>query len=89
MKRLLIAVVFVLSLPYVADYSVLRYRIARNSAFGTVTIKPYYAVPLKGNKTEFIFIPPETQSCIHSLFPHLGYSPCWYLSRQTRKRIDM
>jgi len=89
-KRVLIGAVVCLSLPYVADFLLLLRPIAGNrNVFGEVTIKPFYAVPQKDHKTEFIRIAPETQTCIHSLFPHFGYSPCWYLSRRIHKRIDM
>ena len=27
--------------------------------------------------------------CVHSLFPHLGLSPCWYLKRNSQKPIPM
>ncbi len=75
---------------YAADYLVLRYRVAVNrQPFGTVTVQPYYAVPQKDHKTEFLFDDPEDETCVHSLFPHLGDSPCWYLSRNKEKRIDL
>jgi len=54
-----------------------------------VKIQRYYAVGLKSRKTEFMFLEPENQVCVHSLFPHFGYSPCWYLSRRNVKRIDI
>ena len=58
-------------------------------AFGTVLVRPYYAVPLKDGKTEFIMLSPETRTCVHSLFPHFGAAPCWYLEGHKRQRIDM
>jgi hypothetical protein len=57
--------------------------------FETVRIQRYYAVGLKNKKTEFMFLEPENQVCVHSLFPHLGYSPCWYVGRGKVKRIDI
>jgi len=30
----------------------------------------------------------ESQSCVQSLMPHLGYPPSWYLKRKTTQRID-
>jgi hypothetical protein len=30
---------------------------------------------------------PQTELCVRSLFPHLGHSPCWYVSRRTVKII--
>ena len=89
-KRVLIGALIFLSLPYVADFVMLLRPIAgTRNVFGEVTIRPFLAVPQKNHKTEFIRIDPETQTCVHSLFPHFGYSPCWYLNRRIRKRIDM
>ena len=92
MKRILLIVVcglgFLLALAYVADYLVLRYRMSANrNAFGTVTLRSYYAVQEKNNRTEFVFKDSEDQTCVHSLFSHLDYAPCWYLRRHTEKQI--
>ena len=90
MKRLLIITLASLSALYIGDYVSIRYRLAKNRApFGVVTVQRYYAVPQKNRKTEFYFDQPETQSCVHSLFPHFGYSPCWYLNRKKIKQINM
>ena len=90
MKRLLIITLASLSILYIGDYVLIRYRMAKNRApLGVVTVQRYYAVPQKNRKTEFYFDQPENQSCIHSLFPHFGYSPCWYLNRKKVKQINM
>jgi len=70
---------------YAADYLIARSRGAR--AFDTVQVQPYYAVPLKDGKTEFMMLDPQNRTCVHALFPHFGYSPCWYLKRRTDQRI--
>jgi len=81
-KTALIAVAAFCALFYAADYAVLRYRAARGrNPFGTVQVQPYYLVPLKDGKTEFMFLDPQNQSCVRSLFPYMGLTPCWYLSR--------
>ena len=90
MKRILLIIGLSLFLLYLGDYLSVRYRIPKSrSQFGVVKIQRYYAVGLKSGKTEFMFLAPENQACVHSLFPHLGYSPCWYLSRRKVKRIDI
>lgn len=77
-------------LIYAGDYLSLRWRIPRNRpAFGSVRVHPYYAIPLKGGKTEIVSLDPVVRSCVHSLFPHLDANPCWYVQRHTRERIDM
>lgn len=88
-KPLLISVVAACALLYAGDYALVRYRVARNrDAFGTVEVQPYYAVPLKDGKTEFMFLKPENETCVHSLFPHLGHNPCWYTYKHRDKRIN-
>lgn len=73
---------------YLGDYLAVRFPGSR-SPFGSVNVQPYYAIHLKNKKTEFDFnVPPQTEVCVRSLFPHLGYPPCWYAMRQTQKRID-
>ena len=90
MKLVLKIALVSLSILYISDYALIRYRMAKNrSPFGTVTVQRYYAVPQKNRKTEFYFDQPQDQSCIHSLFPHFGYSPCWYLNRKRVKQINI
>jgi hypothetical protein len=89
MKRILIIAILSLSLLYGGDYLALRYRMAKNTGLGSVTIQRYYAVKQKDGRTEFMFTDPLTQGCVNSWFPHRGYTPCWYLVRHKTKRIDM
>ena len=77
-------------LSYAVDYVVFRYRIATNrQPFGQMTVSSYDAVRQKNGKTEFLFNPPERQTCVHALFPHSGFVPCWYLRRHTEPRTDI
>jgi hypothetical protein len=78
----------VLAILYVADDLSLRYRIPQREPLGSVTVYRYYALHKTKQKTNYMFAEPETQPCVHSLFPHLGHPPCWYLSRHTEQRID-
>lgn len=69
---------------YAADYATVRFG---HTAYGAVIVTPYYVIPKKNGKTEFVFQPPELQKCVHSLLPHQGYAPCWYLSRHPEQPI--
>lgn len=93
MKRVLLkaigALLILASVLYVGDYLSARFQIPKRELYSTIKIQPYDAVKLKGNKTDFYFLDPQTEVCIHSLFPHFGHRPCWYVSRHTQKRIDM
>ena len=75
---------------FAGDYAVLHYRLAAGAgAFGTVTVRPYYAVRLKSGKTEFLFQEPRAESCVNSLFPQFGLMPCWYVRRHPERRTDI
>jgi hypothetical protein len=80
----------VAGVAYAVDYVAFRYRVSTNrQPFGQVTVMPYFAVPQKSGKTQFIFNPPEARTCVHALFPRAGYAPCWYLQRHTEPRTDI
>lgn len=90
LRRALIASALGAILLYAGDYLSVRYRFPGNRpAFGAVRVHPYYAIPQKSGKTEFVALDPESRPCVNSLFPHLGASPCWYVRRHMRERIDM
>lgn len=77
-------------LAYAVDYAVFRYRVAMNrQPFGQITVFSYDAVQQKSGKTQFIFNPPDPETCVHALFPHSGYAPCWYLQRHAEPRTDI
>jgi len=77
-------------LLYAGDYISLRLRIpGHREQFGKITVHTYYAIEKKANKIEFDTAGSQDVTCTHSLFPHFGHSPCWYLSRHTENRIDL
>lgn len=94
LRRWLLAVVgaalALLALSFILDYVIFRVRIASSrQAYGTVTVRHYYAVLQKNGKTQFIFDPPQPQACVQSLFPHAGDLPCWYLRRHSEQRTNI
>jgi hypothetical protein len=85
-----IVVGITLLMVYAADYLVFRYKIAKNrEPFGSVTVRVYYAIAKKANKTEFVFAGAQDVSCVNSLFPHLGRTPCWYIERHAERRVNI
>jgi len=76
-------------IAYTVDYAVFRYRLGANQAYGQVTVTTYDAVQQKNGRTEFLFNPPQPQTCVNSLFPRAGYLPCWYLQRHSEQRTDI
>ena len=78
------------ALAFASDYAILRFRVAaQRNPFGTVNVSTYYAVQEKNNRTEYIFDHQQDQTCVHSVFGHLGFAPCWYLSRHAEKQITI
>jgi hypothetical protein len=88
-KRALLFAAMALLMVYAGDYLSVRYRIPNREPLGTVKVQRYYAVRQKDRKVEYYFLDPENQRCVHSLFPHFGSNPCWYVDRHTKKEIDM
>jgi hypothetical protein len=88
--RLLLAVLLLAAMVYGGDWLVVRYRIWRNKdGFGSISVTPVYVIHQKSGKTNYQYAQPEDEVCVHSLFPHFGYSPCWYVSRHQEKQIDI
>jgi hypothetical protein len=94
LKRLFVigvaSLLLVTLLAFAIDYGIFRYRVASSrQPFGQVTVQSYDAVAQKNGKTQFIFNPPAAQICVNALFPHAGYTPCWYLQKHTEPRTDI
>lgn len=89
-RNSLLGLVLLTAAAYLIDYAALRLRMATGKTpFGTVKVKPVYAVPQKNHSTEFLPGDAQDQTCVHSLFPHLGDTPCWYLERHTAPEVNM
>jgi hypothetical protein len=74
---------------YIVDAVQVRVRLATGGAaraYDTVTV--VYAAGLKGNKYEVYAGDPDLVTCSRSIFPQMGYSPCWYLRENTMQVID-
>lgn len=90
LNRVALALVLLVLLVFTGDAIALRLRIPNQRAqFSTVRVRPYYAVKLKDGKTEFMFDQPQDETCVNSLFPQLGYRPCWYVAKSKTRRIDV
>jgi len=87
---LLLVVLGTALLVFGVDYAVFRIRVASNrNPYGSVVVSHYYAVLQKNGKTQFIFDPPQAETCVNALFPHAGSPPCWYLSRHPEQRTNI
>ena len=93
--RILYALIMLLAMAYGYDYASVRRRMSAKKPgdpFDTVTYPHLLAIPQKGNKVDYELdaqSPMETESCVHSLFPHYGYTPCWYILRKSNSPTQM
>jgi hypothetical protein len=90
LKRVIVTLVIAFVILYAADFGWTEYLASSGTeAFDSIQVQRYYAVKQKDGKTEFMFDKPAKETCVNSIFPHWGHTPCWYLKRHTRKRVDM
>lgn len=76
-----IATAILVGLLYAGDWAVLRFRVARGTAYGVVQVNQFLATPLKGNKVEYDLIGTVPETCSRSIFPQMGNPACWWLQR--------
>ena len=89
LKRVVLGIAAALVLIYAGDDLAVRLPIPRGrNPYGSVQLTSLYAIPQKDRKTEFMLGDPQTVTCVHSLAPHFGYAPCWYVERKKIQRID-
>jgi hypothetical protein len=85
-----LALLALAAVVYGGDYLSVRYRIpGGREQYGQITVNVLYVIHVKGGKIQYEPGPQETDTCVHSLFPHFGDNPCWYASRHTDKLINI
>jgi hypothetical protein len=93
--RILYALLTLVAVAYGYDYASVHSRLSAQKPgdpFDVVTYPHLLAIPQKGNKVDYELdaqTPMESQTCVHSLFPHYGYSPCWYVVRKSKNPTPM
>ena len=94
-NRILYAIILLIALTYGYDSVSVRRRMSAQKPgdpFDVVTYPHLLAIPQKGNKVDYELdaqSPMESESCVHSLFPHYGYTPCWYVLRRSKNPTQM
>ena len=90
LKRIATLVVAIVAVYYMLELISVKYRIpASREPLSTVEITKLYAILQKDGKTSYEAGEPETQTCVNSIFPHLGYSPCWYVRRHRIQQVNL
>jgi hypothetical protein len=94
-QRILVATLTVLALVFCGDSLYVRVRMLHPKPadpFESLKTLRVLAIPEKNGKTEYEVDaqnPEQTITCVHSLFPHSGYSPCWYVKPRINQPIPM
>ena len=89
-RKTAIGLVLLVAVVYGADYLSIHVPIPPGRAqFSTLEVRPYYAVPMKDGKTEYLYQDPRIETCSHSLFPQFGHSPCWRETGEPEKQLKL
>jgi hypothetical protein len=86
LQRIALFTILGLIVLYAGDYISLR---LRGPALGSVDVQIMWAIKQKDNRIDYELGDTETRPCVHSLFPQMGYPPCWYLSRHKNQTITV
>jgi hypothetical protein len=71
-------------LTYAADDLWTRYR---RRPTEQIKVDRVYAAVNHWNQVEYSIGTPVMETCVESLMPHYGFTPCWYLRRHTIREI--
>lgn len=94
-KRALVLLIAAIALTYAGDYLSFRVRLIHPKPadpLESLTAPRILAIPEKGGKTSYEIDqqnPEQTVTCVHSLFPHGGFAPCWYARPRVGQPIPM
>jgi hypothetical protein len=65
-----------------------RARFPLRDPYRQVAVHRVYMLHKSREKMNIINAEPGEQTCVRAVFPHLGYTPCWYLERHTEQQVD-
>jgi hypothetical protein len=94
-KRVFVAAVLAAALLYLGDALSVRIRGIHphpNDPVESLTAPRILAIPENNGKISYerdIQQPNQAITCVHSLFPHSGFSPCWYAKKQLQQPVPM
>jgi len=93
--RWLAGLLLALACLYLVDYAMFRLHLrdrTASSPIEPITRTRVLAIPQKNGKFDYQIDqqrPIETLGCVHALFPHSGYPPCWYLKPRVTRPIQV
>lgn len=89
-RRVAQFIVLALLLLYGGDYVSARFGLPNGrQTLSSVDVQIMWAIRQKDGRIDYELGDTETRPCLYSLFPHLGYPPCWYLTRHKNQVIKV
>ncbi len=91
-KRILLITLSCIVLFFAADTVLYWVRSSAGTGVGKVHRTRMLAIPQKNGKVEFQIDsaqPEEDVPCVHTLLPHRGMNPCWYVTRHAHDPVVM
>ena len=65
-----------------------RARFPLSDPYRSITVHRVYTLHKSREKVNIVNAEPGEETCVRAVFPHLGYTPCWYLERHTEQQVD-
>jgi hypothetical protein len=84
LQRIILGFLVAAIVLYAGDYAVLKAR----GASGLDTVNIIIGTPMKDGRVQIFTGDNQTQTCVRSLFPHLGYNPCWYVKQNATQLVE-
>jgi hypothetical protein len=76
-------------LLYGVDFLSLHLAIPRRDKTDSITVHTYYSVKLKNGRTEYDDGGDQIVTCSNSVFPQMGFAPCWYVRCHPTQQITI
>jgi hypothetical protein len=89
LRRGLLALLSIAVISFLVDFVSIEIPFPKRPQTRDLQLQPLLAIPAKGGKTQYEMGLPVTQTCSTSLFPQLGYPPCWYVEQQSKQPVKM
>lgn len=87
LTRAAIFILFAFAVLYAGDYVSARIRMPGDLA--TIQVQTLWAIKTKNGRMDYELGDSESETCVGSLFPHMGYLPCWYLRSHTQQVVKV
>jgi hypothetical protein len=83
LQRIVLGLIALVVVIFVIDYVQLKAR----GAAGIGTVPLMVGTAMKDGRVQIFTGDDQTETCVRSIFPHFGFSPCWYVKQNSTQII--